>query len=87
MYKKIRVNVKDGDVIIPRELLRRAGIRSGDVITISAISKTSPSEDSIKDRTKRIAAIRALWGLWTETDEEHFRREREEMWRSWQLNG
>jgi len=79
---KIRVLVKNSDVIIPREMLRRAGIYSGDIISISTVSAEMPE---ITSPEKRINDIRDLWGLWTDEDEKRFRDEREAMWQSWRL--
>ncbi len=83
---KIRVLVENGDLIISKKALRRAGIREGDVVSVDVISKTETAKASPKN-VESLAILRTLWGLWSEEDEERFRREREEMWRSWQTVG
>ena len=85
---EIRILVKNSDVVIPRETLRRAGIEAGDIIAISTVSEAeSATMAREEDRGNRVKKLRALWGLWSEEDEERFPNEREAMWQSWLLSG
>lgn len=78
MTTSIRVRFDGEDIVIPREELKRAGIRPGAYIEIVA------GEADTTSKNHDLEMLRELWGLWDEDDERNFRREREEMWSTWQ---
>ena len=84
MSVMIRILFKDQDIVIPRERLRRVGIRPGDYITISSGAMEETTTATISDRERMLSELRKFWGAWSAEDEERFRQEREEMWRTWQ---
>jgi len=73
------------DLVIPRSLLLKLGIKPGEVILIRPKVDLRPIDLDVKERTRLLEALNKLYGAWTEEDEKEFNRARKEMWDRWRL--
>lgn len=74
-----------GDLIVPRPLLLKLGVKPGEVILIRPKADLHPVELDVKERSRLLKALDELYGAWTEEDEAEFNRARKEMWAGWRL--
>jgi bifunctional DNA-binding transcriptional regulator/antitoxin component of YhaV-PrlF toxin-antitoxin module len=75
-----------GDLIIPRPLLLKLGVRPGEVVLIRPKADLHPVELDVEERPHLLEALDELYGAWTEEDEIEFNRARKEMWAGWRLS-
>lgn len=71
------------DLVVPGELIRQIGVQPGERILIRPAPRLKPKDFSPEERARRLRVLDALWGSWTDEDEEAFECERQEMWSSW----
>ena len=81
----IEKTYEGGDLIIPRPLLLKLGVKPGEVILIRPKADLHPVEPDVKERRRLLKALDELYGAWTEEDEMEFNRARKEMWAGWRL--
>lgn len=72
------------DMVIPREALEEIGVKPGDELVIRPQVKLAQRQHSADEIARRRKILKEVSGAWTAEDEEAFRRNRREMWATWQ---
>jgi bifunctional DNA-binding transcriptional regulator/antitoxin component of YhaV-PrlF toxin-antitoxin module len=79
------VRTYDGeDLVIPRKEIEELGLKPGDKVVIRPEIRLVPRKYPPEELERRRKILDELAGSWTAQDEEAFRRNREEMWATWQ---
>ncbi len=73
-----------GDLIVPRSLLLKLGVKPGEAILIRPKADLCPVEPDVKER-RALEALDSLYGSWSDEDEAEFERARKDMWAGWHL--
>lgn len=71
------------DLLIPREVIERLGVKPGEAVIIRPKAGLRPKEFEAAEKVRRLEVLDALYGSWSPEDEAEFYRTRQEMWKSW----
>ncbi|MEP7356783.1 MAG: hypothetical protein ABI847_06050 [Anaerolineales bacterium] len=76
--------IDGNDLVITQKEIERLGLKPGDKIVIRPEPNLVPRQFSHEELERRRAVMARLSGLWSDQDEQAFRKFRRDMWATWQ---